>query len=114
MAKHFVPSIAKRKEYGIPDNAVFEAPFDIASKVKCWVFRWKPKPTDTNSSYMVSLEKKVDPNLFHEKINKVFPDTMVKVDNPKIPQSFFIILLPEPLTLKEIVYKTQKALEELL
>ena len=114
MAKHFVPSIAKRKEYGIPANTIMESPHNITTKVKCWVFRWKPKPTDTNSSYMVSLEKKVDPNLFYDKINKVFPDTMVKVDNPRIPQSFFIILLPEPLPLKEIVYKTQKTLEELL
>ena len=76
-----------------------------------WVFRGKPKPTDLNQTYIVSLDQVVDPNILHERINRLIPNTIIKADNPKVPQSYFIIILSKPLTLSEIYTKTGEAVK---
>ena len=113
MARHFVPSVVERKSHRRLQRQTTAPLQKPMPRVSCWFFRVKPKPTDVNQTYMVSLDKKVDPNVFHENINRLILGATVKVDDPHSPQSFFIILLPEPLPLHEIVSKTQRVFEEL-
>lgn len=114
MTRHFIPTISERK-YRKTQEKQNVAPLPKKTpKMSIWVFRGKPKPTDTNQTYIVSLEQSVDPNIFHEGINRLIPDTMVKVDNPNSPQSCFIVTLSRPLTLSEIYSKTSEALKGLI
>ncbi len=114
MTRHFVPSVSERKYKKIQQKQNATPLAQINPKMSIWVFRGKPKPTDTNQTYIVSLDQKVEPDVFYESINRLIPGTTVKVDRPQIQQAFFIIILPEPLTLREIYSKTGQALKGLI
>ena len=114
MTRHFTPTVSERKSKRKQRKQSASHHPKKGPKLSVWVFRGKPKPTDTNQTYIVSLDRKVDPNVFHERLNRLIPNTTVKADNPDAPQTYFIVILSNPLTLREIYSKTCQALKGLI
>lgn len=114
MGRHFKPSISERKTKKKQQKKNTHPSPKKTPKMSVWVFRGKPKPTDTNQTYIVSLKEKVDPNVFHERLNQLIPDTTVKADNPNVPQAHFIVILDKPVTLRDIYSATKQALKGLI
>jgi len=114
MTRHFRPTVSERKDKRNHQKRGPAYSPKKQSKMNVWVLRLNHKPTDSTQTYFLTLEQTVDPNLLHEKINQIIPNTEVSVVNPQSPQSFFIIELCKPLTLSEIYSKTNQALKGML
>lgn len=114
MGRHFKPSPSERKAKRKQKKRRRQGSPIRHSKLNIWVFRLKPKPTDTVKTYTVSLDVKVDPNVFHERLSELIPDVIVKADDPKAPASYFIVVLAQPTTLRDIYSKTAQALKGLI
>ena len=114
MARHFVPSVAKRKGYSIPDKTVtapLQRPMPHVRRISIGAV---PKLTDMKRRHTVTLDRMVFPDKLHEKISEIIPGATVTVLGPtSIPADLVFITLSKVLPIHELLYMVNKAMENL-
>ena len=115
MARNFALDVAQRKERKgerLKKTQIVASSIKRPAKIDYRFFRGRPRQNDIVRTYIIVFDRNMDPDMIYEKMNAVIPGVKVNADN--VLHYFFIILLPKPLTIREVMSMTNRALEELI